>query len=212
MLQMTVALSTNICSAEGCSPIDKNFEEHLVSKLLILNSHPFGIWFLLPRVCPPVLAIVAAQLGGSVRVHARLPVLAAAGRGGPRLAQGCFVVGYLSSSVYMQLLETMCKLTRGSPITVALTKPLTEDNFHWLPRILLRLGGFRSTPISITIPSCVRGVLLMIVSIGLMSTQLMRPVTELAVVSLWAVSGTSFSEMGTQNSLVLWIQLQVVLS
>ena len=92
---MTVALSTNICSAEGCSPIDKNFEEHLVSKLLILNSHPFGIWFLLPRVCPPVLAIVAAQLGGSVRVHARLPVLAAAGRGGPRLAQGCFVVGYL---------------------------------------------------------------------------------------------------------------------
>lgn len=212
MLPMTVALSTNICSAEGCSPIDKNFEEHLVSKLLILNSHPFGIWFLLPRVCPPVLAIVAAQLGGSVRVHARLPVLAAAGRGGPRLAQGCFVVGYLSSSVYMQLLETMCKLTRGSPITVALTKPLTEDNFHWLPRILLRLGGFRSTPISITIPSCVRGVLLMIVSIGLMSTQLMRPVTELAVVSLWAVSGTSFSEMGTQNSLVLWIQLQVVLS
>jgi len=232
MLQMTVALTTNICSAEGCSPIDKNFEEHLVSKLLILNSHPFGIWFLLPRVCPPVLAIVAAQLGGSVRVHARLPVLAAAGRGGPRLAQGCFVVGYLlkpmrwnpvvvgpekrqplSSSVYMQLLETMCKLTRGSPITVALTKPLTEDNFHWLPRILLLcLGWFRSTPISITIPSCVRGVLLMIVSIGLMSTQLMRPVTELAVVSLWAVSGTSFSEMGTQNSLVLWIQLQVVLS
>lgn len=213
MLQMTVELSNNICSAEGCSPVDKNFEEHLVSKLPILNSHPLGIWFLLPRVRPPVLAIVAAQLGGSVRVHARLPVLAAAGRGGPRLAQGCFVVGYLSGSVYMQLLETMCKLTRGSPITVALTKPLTEDNFYWLPRILLlRLGWFRSTPISISIPSCVRGVLLMIVSIGLMPTQLMRPVTELAVVSLWAVSGTSFSEMGAQNSLVLWIQLQIVLS
>jgi len=213
MLQMTVELSNNICSAEGCSPVDKNFEEHLVSKLPILNSHPFGIWFLLPRVCPPVLAIVAAQLGGSVRIHARLPVLAAAGRGGPRLAQGCFVVGNLSGSVYMQLLETMCKLTRGSPITVALTKPLTEDNFYWLPRILLlRLGWFRSTPISISIPSCVRGVLLMIVSIGLMPTQLMRPVTELAVVSLWAVSGTSFSEMGAQNSLVLWVQLQIVLS
>ena len=95
MLQMTVELSNNICSDEGCSPVDKNFEEHLVSKLPILNSHPLGIWFLLPRVCPPVLAIVAAQLGGSVRIHARLPVLAAAGRGGPRLAQSCFVVGYL---------------------------------------------------------------------------------------------------------------------
>ena len=45
------------------------------------------------------------------------------------------------------------KPNRRLPITVALTKPLTEDNFHWLPRILLRLGGFRSTPISITIPA-----------------------------------------------------------
>ena len=123
----------------------------------------------------PVELCICAALGDHVQTDKRLP---------------CTKIIYL-----------LLKPNRRLPITVALTKPLTEDNFHWLPRILLRLGGFRSTPISITIPatsifrlgreqcnywlpSCVRGVLLMIVSIGLMSTQLMRPVTELAVVSL----------------------------
>ena len=46
------------------------------------------------------------------------------------------------------------KPNRRLPITVALTKPLTEDNFYWLPRILLLcLGWFRTTPISISVPA-----------------------------------------------------------
>ena len=126
----------------------------------------------------PVGLCIYAALGDHVQTDKRLP---------------CTKIIYLHHKPNHRL-----------PITVALTKPLTEDNFYWLPRILLlRLGWFRSTPISISIPatsvflpgrireqcnywlpSCVRGVLLMIVSIGLMPTQLMRPVTERAVVSL----------------------------
>ena len=75
----------------------------------------------------PVELCIYAALGDHVQTDKRLP---------------CTKIIYL-----------LLKPNRRLPITVALTKPLTEDNFHWLPRILLRLGGFRSTPISITIPA-----------------------------------------------------------
>jgi len=107
--------------------------------LFTLHPHPLGVRLLLPCVSPPVLSIAAPKLGSPVSVHTRLTVLATAWCCRPRLAQCCLVVGNLPSPIHVQLLEPVCKLTRWSPITVALTKPLAENNLHWLPRILLLL-------------------------------------------------------------------------
>ena len=76
----------------------------------------------------PVELCIYAALGDHVQTDKRLP---------------CTKIVFL-----------LHKPNRRLPITVALTKPLTEDNFHWLPRILLLcLGWFRTTPISISVPA-----------------------------------------------------------